>query len=477
MSTPAPFLHDDWLLSTPTARRLYHEHAAGQPIIDYHNHLPPAQVAHDHHFADLHAAWLAGDHYKWRAMRTMGVDERLVTGDAPPEEKFAAYAKTVPATLRNPLYHWSHLELKRYFGFDGLLSGANAQEVFAKAQDVLDGEDGGTWGLLRSQNVEVICTTDDPTDTLEPHAAYAKTDNGGGFAMYPTFRPDKAIQCRAGGWRDYLSQLGRAAGIHVNYYDDLLEALRNRLDHFHAHGCRLADHGLRYVPRGHYSRRTADDVLRSNSPISDAEAECFGLTLLTDLGYEYAARDWTMQLHLGALRNNNARALREQGPDTGYDSIGDFAQAESLSAFLNRLADRDRLPRTILYNLNPADDAAFATMTGNFQGGGVRGRVQWGSAWWFNDQWDGMTRQLDTLSNMGLLAPFVGMLTDSRSFLSFPRHEYFRRLLCELLGRDVAAGRLPGDEGLLGGLVEDVCYRNARGYFGFERYRGPHGPR
>ena len=464
------FLHADWLLSTPLARRLYHERAAPQPIVDYHNHLPPEQVAADHRFDDLHAAWLAGDHYKWRAMRLHGVDERLITGDATPREKFRAYAHTVPYTLRNPLYHWSHLELARYFGIADLLDGTNADAVYDRAGEVLAGAEGGTWGLLRGRGVEVVCTTDDPVDDLRHHAAYAATADAGGFALYPAFRPDKAVLCRARGWRDYLRRLGDAAGHLITDYDSLLAALDARLDHFAAHGCRLSDHGLEYVPRGRYDRRVAEALLRRGDDAEApraAEAEDFGFTLLVDLGRRYARRGWVMQLHLGALRNTNARARREQGPDTGYDSIGDFPQASSLARLLDALHDTDELPRTILYNLNPADDAVFATMAGNFAGGGIAGRVQWGSAWWFNDQWDGMTAQLDTLSNMGLLAHFVGMLTDSRSFLSFPRHEYFRRLLCELLGRDAAAGKLPADEAWLGEVVEAVCYRNARGYFGF----------
>ena len=299
------------------------------------------------------------------------------------------------------------------------------------------------------------------------HAAYAAGGSAGGFAMYPAFRPDRAVQCRAAGWRDYLGRLGDAAGQLVTDYESLLAALDQRLGHFAAHGCRLCDHGLAYVPRGRYDRRVADEVVRSDEEPSEAAAETFGFTLLVDLGRRYARRGWTMQLHLGALRNNNHRALRELGPDTGYDSIGDFAQAESLARLLDVLDDGDELPRTIVYNLNPADNAVFATMAGNFAGGGVAGKVQWGSAWWFNDQWDGMTAQLETLSNVGLLAHFVGMLTDSRSFLSFPRHEYFRRLLCDLLGGDVEAGRLPSDEAWLGQVVAGVCYGNARAYFGF----------
>lgn len=461
------FLSADWLLSTPTARRLYHEHAASQPILDYHNHLSPQQIAADHHFDNLHAAWLAGDHYKWRAMRVHGVAEELITGDADPRDKFRAYAKTVPFALRNPLYHWSHLELARYFGIDQPLNAESAEGIYERASEQLRRPGMGTRGLLSSRGVVAVCTTDDPVDDLAHHAAYVRT-RGKGFAMYPAFRPDKALVASARGWRDYLTTLGGVAGVKIMDYDSLLAALHARIEHFAAHGCRLSDHGLTRVPEARYDRAAADALLRSGSaPRDGATADTFLFTLLVDLGRAYAERDWAMQLHLGAQRNNNRRALRELGPDTGYDSIGDYRQARGLAALLARLDDTDELPRTVLYNLNPADNHVFATMAGNFCGGGRVAHVQWGAAWWFLDQWDGMREQLDTLSSVGLLPHFLGMLTDSRSFLSFPRHEYFRRLLCELLGRDVAAGKLPSDEAWLGEVVEGICYGNAERWFGF----------
>ncbi len=475
------FIHPDWLLPTPLARRLYHGYAAPQPILDYHNHLPPAEVATDHRFDNLHAAWLAGDHYKWRAMRVHGVEERLITGDAAPAEKFAAYAKTVPFTARNPLYHWSHLELARYFGVHERLSGDTADRIYATANERLRATDGGTLGLLAQQNVELVCTTDDPCDTLEHHAAFAKTTSaepaagpasakttGPALRMLPAFRPDKALVASSPGWRDYLDRLGEASGRPIADYAALLAALESRMDHFAAHGCRISDHGLSSVPAASYRPELADQLLLDRTTkISPADAATFCFTLLVDLGRAYARRGWVMQLHLGAQRNNNRRAERELGPDTGYDSIGDEPQAAGLAALLDALNDTDELPKVILYNLNPADNHVFATMAGNFCGGGTVAKVQWGAAWWFLDQWDGMRDQLDTLSSVGLLAHFVGMLTDSRSFLSFPRHEYFRRLLCQLLGADVAAGKLPSDEAWLGELVADVSYGNAKGWFGF----------
>ncbi|MBC6996217.1 glucuronate isomerase [Neolewinella lacunae] len=461
-------IHEDWLLSTPLARRLYHGVAKDQPIIDYHNHLIPEQLASNHRFANLHAAWLAGDHYKWRAMRMLGVEEKLITGDAAPRDKFRAFASALPYTLRNPLYHWSHLELDRYFGITAPLNAQNADAVYDEASAFLNTAAGGTWRLLADKKVEMVCTTDDPADDLAHHAALAGSDCP--VRMLPGWRPDKALLIGAPGWTDYVARLAELTGTSISGYDDLLAALDRRLDHFAAHGCTISDHGLSHLPDVAYDLEVAREVcgqalLSKTSPAPALRAQTFLVTLLTDLARRYAARGWVMQLHLGALRNNNARGLRELGPDTGFDSIGDFPQASGLSRFLNHLDNTHELPKTILYNLNPADNAVFATMIGNFASGGGRGKVQWGSAWWFLDQWDGMTEQLNTLSNMGVLATFVGMLTDSRSFLSFPRHEYFRRLLCNLLGEDAAQGKIPADEALLGEIVAGVCYGNARGYF------------
>ncbi|MTB49971.1 glucuronate isomerase [Lewinella sp. W8] len=470
VSDYSTLIHDDWLLETEVARRLYHEYAVDQPIIDYHNHLIPRQLAEDHHFPNLHAAWLAGDHYKWRAMRMFGVDESLITGDADPREKFRAYARTLPHTLRNPLFHWSQLELKRYFGVDEYLTEDNADRIYDLAGEILLGPDGGTWGLLAGKNVRVVCTTDDPIDNLEHHRVLGQKDCP--VKMFPGWRPDRALQINAPGWLTYVRTLAEVSGTPINTYEDLLAALEKRMDFFAALGGSVADHGLEYIPDVPYDRTLTaetfrDRMARPEAPAPARSAQTFLLTLLLDLGRMYAGRGWVMQLHLGALRNNNDRGLRELGPDTGFDSIGNFPQARGLSRLLNTLDNTDELPKTILYNLNPADNAVFATMIGNFAGGGVRGKVQWGSAWWFLDQWDGMCDQLNTLSNMGLLSTFVGMLTDSRSFLSYPRHEYFRRLLCNLLGQDVAAGRIPADVPFLGKLVENICYGNARDYFDF----------
>jgi glucuronate isomerase len=471
LSNNTPFISEDWLLDTSVARTLYHEYAAQQPIIDYHNHLPPQLLAEDHHFPNLHAAWLAGDHYKWRAMRMFGVAEALITGDADPREKFRAYAKTLPYTVRNPLFHWSHLELKRYFNVDDLLTEENADRIYDQAGEILSGSEGGTWGLLAGRKVRVVCTTDDPIDHLEHHEHLRKKECP--VKMLPCWRPDKALLINDPGWFGYVQNLAEVGGIRISDYQDLVGALEKRMDFFAARGCTIADHGLEFVPDVPYNRTLAAEAFhhRLTEPddtVPAFSAQTFLLTLLVDLGRKYASRNWVMQLHLGALRNNNYRGLRELGPDAGFDSIGDFPQARGLSHFLNNLDNTGELPKTILYNQNPADNAVFATMIGNFASGGARGKIQWGAAWWFLDQWDGMRDQINTLSNMGLLSTFVGMLTDSRSFLSYPRHEYFRRLLCNLIGQDVAAGRLPADIPFLGELIAGICYGNAREYFDFD---------
>jgi len=466
--TSQSLINPDWLLPTPLAQRLYHEYAAPQPIIDYHNHLDPAAIASGHQFANLHEAWLAGDHYKWRAMRVHGVEEQLITGSASPKEKFAAFAKTVPYTMRSPLYHWTHLELKRYFGVNELLNADNADRIYTEASAQLQQTSHNAPGLLLRQNVELVCTTDDPCDSLAHHLAYAQTDDASTLKMLPAFRPDTALLAHAETWRAYLDKLGAAAGVTVTDYQTLLAALSARMDHFDRAGCRISDHGLEYIAAARYDATAADALIRDRSAeVSREASDAFAFTLLVDLGRAYAQRGWAMQLHLGPLRNNNTRAERELGPDTGYDSIGDFPQARGLSALLDALNETDQLPKTILYNLNPADNHVFATMAGNFCGGGTVAKVQWGAAWWFLDQWDGMREHLETLSSVGLLSHFVGMLTDSRSFLSFPRHEYFRRLLCRTLGQDVADGKLPADEAWLGQMVSNLCYSNTRDWFGF----------
>lgn len=461
------FIHDDFLLATPAARRLYHEFAAPEPILDYHNHLPPGDIAGDRQFADLTAIWLEGDHYKWRAMRANGVDERLITGDAEPFEKFKAWAATVPYTLRNPLYHWTHLELKRYFGIDELLNADSAERIWHRANEQLANPEMTTRGILKKFRVTALCTTDDPTDDLAPHRQVA-SDPEKGTQVFPAFRPDKGLAVhQPAAWNAWVDKLGVAVDFHIDSLTDLLDALDQRIEFFHAQGCRLSDHGLDHCFGAPCTPRQAKNVFRDarqGEAASGKGRRRFASFLLDHLGRRYAEKGWTMQLHLGALRNNNTRLLGRLGPDTGFDSIGDFPQAATLSAFLDGLDRDDRLPRTILYNVNPADHYVLATMAGNFQDGTIPGKVQWGSGWWFLDQKEGMEWQLNALSNIGLLSRFVGMVTDSRSFMSFPRHEYFRRTLCGLIGRDVASGELPDDDALLGPLVRRICHSNAREY-------------
>ncbi len=463
------FLDDDFLLNGKTAQRLYHEFAAGLPIIDYHCHLPPDEIAKDINFRNLTHAWLDGDHYKWRAMRANGVNEHFVTGKATDEKKFAKWAETVPYTLRNPLYHWTHLELKRYFGIDKILSPATASEIYHTASEKLQSQDYSIRNLLHKMQVEVVCTTDDPLDSLEYHQQL-KTE-GFAISILPAFRPDKAMQVEDTiALNAYIDQLQRLAGLVIDDFDTYLDALKARHDYFAANGCKLSDHGLEHLYAEDFTETEINAIfkkIRHNYSLMPLEI----LKLKSAMLYHFALWDhekgWVQQYHLGALRNNNTRALNNLGPDTGWDSIGDFSQARSLSRFLNKLDKEDRLTKTIIYNLNPADNEVIASMIGNFNDGSVAGKVQFGSAWWFLDQKDGMTKQLNTLSNIGLLSRMVGMLTDSRSFLSFPRHEYFRRLLCNLFGEDIDRGELPHDIEWTGKIVRDICYYNAKNYFEF----------
>lgn len=469
-TTARPFIDDDFLLSSETARRLYHEHAAAQPIYDYHCHLPPKDLAENRRFNNLYEIWLEGDHYKWRAMRANGVDERYCTGDAEPFEKFLAFAKTVPHTLRNPLYHWTHLELKRYFGIDTLLSGDTAREIWDEANRQLQSLDAGA--ILRKFNVALIGTTDDPADTLEHHQklhAQKPFDT----AVYPAFRPDKTHALGdVKAWNAYVDRLGAAAGVRIATLDDLLDAIRKRHAFFHQMGSRLADHGLTHLPDTACSDADASRIFgaaRNGLNIEPIDQDRFTVYLMLFFGALDAEKGWVKQLHLGAMRNNNAWAYKNLGPDTGFDSIGDYPQGPGLSRYLGTLAGREQLPKTILYNLNPADNYLFAAMVGNFQSAAAGpGGMQYGSGWWFLDQKEGMTWQINALSNLGLLTRFVGMLTDSRSFMSYPRHEYFRRLLCDLLAQDVERGELPDDMDLLGEVVENICFHNARRHFGME---------
>lgn len=463
-----PFLHENFLLGTQAAQRLYHDYARDEPILDYHCHLPPADVADNRQFHNLFEIWLEGDHYKWRAMRANGVDERFCTGDAEPYQKFLAWARTVPYTLRNPLYHWTHLELKRYFGIEELLDERTAQSVWDRANEQLATGSLRAHGILGKFRVKALCTTDDPAEDLSCHQVIAAS--GLETRVYPAFRPDKAMNVHTPGpFNQWVDKLGRTANIEIRSYTDLLDALRKRHDDFHAAGSRLSDHGLNHAYADFCSEPEASaifDRARAGEAATPAEHSRFASNLMLFFGQLDAAKGWTKQIHLGALRNNNTRMGRRCGPDTGFDSMGDWPQAEALSRYLDRLDQENGLPKVIIYNNNPVDNYAFATLVGNFQDGAVPGKVQFGSGWWFLDQKEGMELQLNALSNVGLLSRFIGMLTDSRSFMSYPRHEYFRRTLCNLLGRDIENGELPGDFDLVGGMVRNICYSNAKNYLG-----------
>ncbi|PZX55483.1 glucuronate isomerase [Algoriphagus ratkowskyi] len=468
-TTKTSYLSDDFLLRNDFAKTLYHQYAKDLPIIDYHNHLPPAEVNTNRKFENISKIWLAGDHYKWRAMRTFGINEKFITGDSSDEEKFKQWAKTLPHTLRNPLYHWSHLELKRYFGIDELLSEANATEIYSHCNNVLKQDSFSTQGLLAQMKVEVICTTDDPIDSLDQHVSFHK--QGTELGMYPAFRPDKSFAVEnASTYTTYIASLAASVNFEISSYEKLLEAMSKRIDYFHERGCRLSDHGLEqlyFFKENTYSIETIFSQVTSGKELSKQEVDFFKFTTLLALCKMYHAKGWVQQFHLGALRNTNSRSLRILGADTGFDSIGDFDQATSMCGFFNELNTEDQLCKTVIYNLNPRDNEVFATMIGNYNDGSVRGKIQFGSGWWYMDQKDGMEKQINTLSNMGLISCFIGMLTDSRSFLSFPRHEYFRRILCNLFAEDVANGELPWDEKWLGGIISDICYHNAKQYFDF----------
>jgi glucuronate isomerase len=448
---------------------LYHEYAAPQPIFDYHCHLPIDDIARNRQFQNLYEIWLEGDHYKWRAMRSNGVPEKYCTGDAEPYEKFLAWARTVPDTLRNPLYHWTHLELKRYFGIDRLLNEDTAREIWDAANEKLQSDELSVHGIFEKMDVRVVCTTDDPTDTLEHHRQIRESSLK--TKVYPAFRPDAAMRVDdASAFNEYSDKLAQVCQTKINDFDDFLNALKVRHDFFHGQGCRLSDHGLSYVPAAPCSEAEAAMIfskVRSGEAVSTQDAEKFGSFLMLFFGRLDAQKGWVKQLHLGALRNNNSRALSTLGRDTGFDSIGDWPQAQNLSRYMDTLESSGELPKMILYNLNPADNYMMAAMIGNFQDGSTPGKIQFGSGWWFLDQKEGMTWQFNALSNLGLLSRFVGMLTDSRSFLSYPRHEYFRRILCNLLGQDIVNGEIPEDYELGGRMVENICYGNAREYFGF----------
>jgi glucuronate isomerase len=464
------FLTEDFLLHTETAKRLYHEHAENMPIYDFHCHLPPGQIADDHRFENITQAWLYGDHYKWRAMRTNGVDESLITGQASDREKFSAWAQTVPATIGNPLYHWTHLELKRPFGISDVLLGPDTEAaVWDRSRELLAQDGYSTRGIMKRMNVRLVCTTDDPADDLKAHET-AAGDNDFAVTVVPAFRPDAALRIeRADEFRAYMKRLGESAGIEVNSYHSLLSALQKRLEYFHAHGARISDHALlepiaeaapESVVKGIFEKVAAGGTAE------ELEVRQFKTAVLLFLGSWYKKNGWVFQIHLSALRNNSSRMLKMLGPDTGFDSIADKETAQPLSRFLDMLDREDNLPKTIIYTLDATKNDVIATMIGNFQDGSLAGKMQFGSGWWFHDQKDGMLKQMTSLANMGLLSRFVGMLTDSRSFLSYPRHEYFRRILCNLIGGWVEEGEAPRDMKLLGGMVEDICWNNAYHYFG-----------
>jgi len=478
------FIHEDFLLHSKAACRLYHSYAAAEPILDYHSHLNPADIAGDQRFRNLYEIWLEEDHYKWRAMRANGVSERFCTGDATPREKFDAWARTVPFTLRNPLYHWSHLELKRYFGIDGLLDENSASAVWKRANSLLSAGGLTAQGILRKFKVRVLCTTDDPCDDLRHHRNLAAGEPG--FRVYPTFRPDKAFLVNdPGEFNEWIRRLEEASNIEISSLPRFLDGLKQRHDSFHSAGARLSDHGLARCYATDCSERLAAAIFRkarNGKAATIREHEQFASYLMLYFGRLDAEKGWTKQLHLGPLRGVNTRRVRELGTDAGFDCIGDWPQVEAFCKYLDCLEQENALPKTIVYNLNPAENYAFATAIGGFQKGPIAGKIQLGSAWWFLDQKEGIEWQINALSNTGLLSRFIGMVTDSRSFMSYPRHEYFRRVLCDLLGREMENGDLPNDEKLVGGMVRHICFESARQYLGLDlapvsKTRTKHKPR
>ena len=463
------FINDDFLLKTDAAKKLYHNYAEKMPIFDYHCHLSPADIAGDRAYDNITQIWLYGDHYKWRGMRSNGVDEKYCTGDAGDYDKFKAWAETVPYTLRNPLYHWTHLELARYFGIDDmLLDGGTADKIYKITGDLLKSKDFSVRPLLKKMNVKVICTTDDPLDSLEHHIKIK--EEGFDIKVLPAFRPDKGMAVESvelfNGWVDKLEEVSNTDITDLASY---IEAIKKRHDFFHAAGCRISDHGLETIYAEDYTESEINSIfnkIRGKKELTDLEILKFKSAMMVEFALMDHDKKWTQQIHYGVLRNNNTRLFKKLGPDTGFDSIGDFEVGRSLVKFFNRLDINNKLPKTIIYNINPSDNELIATMIGNYQDGSIPGKMQFGSGWWFLDQKDGMEKQINTLSSLGLLSRFVGMLTDSRSFLSYPRHEYFRRILCNLLGNDMEDGLLPDDFDLVGRMVENICYNNAVDYFG-----------
>ena len=465
-----PFMDKDFMLQNETARTLYHDFAADMPIFDYHCHLPPQEIADDRNWDNLAEVWLGGDHYKWRAMRTNGIAENLITGNASWEDKFAAWADTIPHTMRNPLYLWTHLELQRCFGIDKTLSPATASEIYDTCSAMLKTPEFSARSLMRKMKVKAVCTTDDPADSLEHHLSIR--NDGFDVHVLPTFRPDKAMNLAdSKGWKNYIQTLEKSAGAEVKSFASLIETIDKRHEFFHSAGCRLSDHGVQYVPDADATPAELEMIFSnamSGADISLEDREKFEAAFLYEVAKMNHTRGWVQQFHVGVFRNNSTRMLNLLGPDTGFDSIADFRQGPGMVRLFDRLDSSDQLTKTILYNINPCDNELLATLIGCFQGGGIPGKMQFGSGWWFLDQKDGMENQINALSALGLLSRFVGMLTDSRSFLSYPRHEYFRRILCNLIGRDVENGELPNDIPWLGQMVQNISFNNAENYFGVE---------
>ncbi|MDO5145400.1 MAG: glucuronate isomerase [Eubacteriales bacterium] len=463
------FMDKDFLLSTPTARKLYHEYAETMPILDYHCHIDPREIYEDRKFENITQVWLEADHYKWRQMRSNGVEEKYITGDATDREKFQKWAETLEMAIGNPLYHWSHLELKKYFGYEGYLSGETAEEVWNLCNEKLQKENRTVRDLIRMSNVTLICTTDDPVDTLEWHKKLAE-DESFDVKVLPAWRPDKAMNLEKEGYLDYLKKLEEVSGTAIQSFADLMEAMKKRMDYFASVGCSVSDHGLEYVMYAPASAEEVEAIFAkrlSGEVLTNEEIKKFKTAFMTAVGREYHRRNWVMQLHYGVKRDNNGKLFGQLGPDAGVDCINNFAPSSEMADYLNGLAKNDELPKTILYSLNPTDNASIGSIIGCFQDSSAVAKIQQGSAWWFNDHKTGMTEQMISLANLGLLGNFIGMLTDSRSFLSYTRHEYFRRILCELIGGWVENGEYPEDDKTLEKIIKGISYNNAVRYFGF----------
>ncbi|TWT06546.1 glucuronate isomerase [Planococcus sp. CPCC 101016] len=461
------FMDDDFLLNSKSAKILYHEYAKNLPLYDFHCHLSPKQIAEDHHYENITDVWISGDHYKWRAMRALGIDEELITGSATDKEKFRAWIQTVPYTMGNPLYHWSHLELKKYFNYDEVIREENWEEMWEQLNEIVQSKSFSARNLIKNSNVNVICTTDDPADSLEYHIQIAE-DSSFETKVLPAFRPDKGLGLSDPNFESYVNKLAGSANMDIRNYKDFLKALEKRVRYFHEHGCRVSDHGFEYLP---YEEASLEELsvgfekALKGETISKLEEDQHKTFTMQFLGELYAELEWAMQLHIGPLRNNNTQMYEKAGPDTGFDSINDFELAGPLNRFLDSLNQKNALPRTIIYPLNPTHFEMVASTIGNFQSSEVRGKIQFGSGWWYNDQKEGMLRQMKELANAGLLSLFVGMLTDSRSFLSYTRHDYFRRILCQLIGNWIEEGEIPADYEFVGQMVSDISYNNAKNYF------------